>query len=92
MSLNITPGPWFVGDLDHASQRVVRQEHIEICTCWHHSVGSIEREMEANARLIAAAPDLYAALEFVRSNYAAGDTKVINATIDTALAKARGEP
>jgi hypothetical protein len=57
-----TPGPWCVGDLDQHGQRIVRQEHIEIATCWHHSVGSIEQEMEANARLIAAAPDLLAAL------------------------------
>jgi hypothetical protein len=57
-----TPGPWMVDYLDKAGQRVVRNEHIEICTCWHHSVLSIEREMEANARLIAAAPALLAAL------------------------------
>lgn len=57
-----TPGPWEVGDLDPAGQRIVRQQHLEICTCWHHSVGSIEREMEANARLIAAAPDMLDAL------------------------------
>jgi hypothetical protein len=58
-----TPGPWEVGDLDRNSQRIVRGEHIEICTCWHHSVGAIEREMEANARLIAASPELLAGLE-----------------------------
>lgn len=58
-----TPGPWAVGYLDQSGQRIVKQEHIEICTCWHHSVGSIEQEMEANARLIAAAPDLLEALE-----------------------------
>ncbi len=57
------PGPWEVGELDHAGQRIVRGEHIEICTCWHHSVESIEKEMEVNARLIAAAPDLLAALQ-----------------------------
>jgi hypothetical protein len=53
-----TPGPWELGDLDKNGQRIVRSEHIEICTCWHHCVRSIEREMEGNARLIAAAPDL----------------------------------
>jgi hypothetical protein len=55
-----TPGPWEVAYLDHNGQRVVRSEHIEVCTCWHHSVGSIEKEMEVNARLIAAAPELLA--------------------------------
>ena len=58
-----TPGPWDVGYLDINSQRVVVGEHIEICTCWHHSVEAIEREMEANARLIAAAPEMLEALK-----------------------------
>ena len=58
-----TPGPWEVAYLDHNGQRVVKGEHIEIATCWHHSVGSIEKEMEANAMLIAAAPDMLAALK-----------------------------
>jgi len=38
-----TPGPWTVGNLDRNGQRIVRQEHIEIATCWHHCVGSIEK-------------------------------------------------
>lgn len=58
-----TPGPWEVGDVDRNGQRIVRGEHIEVATCWHHSVGSIEKQMEANARLIAAAPSLYEALK-----------------------------
>ena len=49
-----TPGPWEVDYLDKNGQRVIRQEHIEIATLWHHSVGSIEKEMEANAALIVA--------------------------------------
>jgi hypothetical protein len=57
-----TPGPWALGERDENDQRIVRSEHIEICTCWHHCVGNIERQMEANARLIAAAPDLLWAL------------------------------
>ena len=59
-----TPGPWEVAYLDHNGQRVVKGEHIEIATCWHHSVGAIEKEMEANAHMIAAAPDLLAALKW----------------------------
>ncbi len=59
-----TPGPWAVTGLDQHAQRIVKGEHIEICTCWHHSVGALEKQMEANAHLIAAAPDLLAALEF----------------------------
>lgn len=58
-----TPGPWEIGVLDKNAQRIVRAEHIEICTCWHHCVTSIAVEMEANARLIAAAPELVEALK-----------------------------
>lgn len=57
-----TPGPWRVGDLNRNGERVVLAEHIEICTCWHHCVSSIEAEMEINARLIAAAPEMYETL------------------------------
>ena len=58
-----TPGPWRADYLDQHGQRVVKGEHIEIATCWHHSVGAIEREMEANAKLISAAPDFVAGIE-----------------------------
>lgn len=58
-----THGPWFVTDDDSVGQAVVRNADIEVCTCWHHCVGSIEKEMRANARLIAAAPAMYEALK-----------------------------
>lgn len=60
-----TPGPWKVGDLDHNDQRIVRAGHSEICTCWHHCVKSLEEQMEANAKLIAAAPELLHNLKFL---------------------------
>lgn len=59
-----TKGPWFVGDDDQNGQAVVRNDHIEVATCWHHSVGAIEKEMRANAALIAAAPDMLDGLEY----------------------------
>jgi hypothetical protein len=85
-----TPGPWWVGSLDPAGQRIVRQEHIEICTCWHHSVTSIEKEMEANARLIAAAPDL---LEFANHVLATDPDSYAPLFVwaRAAIAKAAGE-
>ncbi len=58
-----TPGPWEVAYYDKNGQAVVKSEHIEIATCWHHCVGAIEKEMKANARLIAAAPELLEALK-----------------------------
>lgn len=49
-----TPGPWVVGEPDQHGQAVVRDKDIERFTCWHHSVGAIEKEMHANAAHIAA--------------------------------------
>lgn len=63
MSTKHTPGPWHVAYQDRNGQSVVKGDHFEIATCWHHCVGSIEKEMHANARLIAAAPDLLEALK-----------------------------
>lgn len=57
-----TPTPWAVDYLDKHGQRVVRSEHIEVCTCWHHCVGAIEKEMEANAALIVKAVNSHQAL------------------------------
>ena len=98
MSAQHTPGPWVVGNLDKNDQRLVRGEHFEIATCWHHCVGSIEKEMEANARLIAAAPELLEALEQVLIEYDEVDladhepqsfTSAINEA-RAAIAKAKG--
>lgn len=63
-----TPGPWEVGDLDRNGQRVVRGE-MEVATCWHHCLGPLEPVMEANARLIAAAPDGLEAVERCLEHY-----------------------
>ena len=57
-----TAGSWTVSFDDRHGQAVVSGPHSEVATCWHHCVVSLEREMRANARLIAAAPDLLAAL------------------------------
>lgn len=62
-----TPGPWTARFIDAQGQPVVSAEHYEVATCWHHCVGSIEKEALANARLIAAAPDLLEALKTCRS-------------------------
>ena len=58
-----TPGEWRVAEDDQNGQAIVRAEHTEICTCWHHCVGSIEQQMRANARLIAGAPAMLEALQ-----------------------------
>lgn len=72
-----TPGPWEVGEPDKNGQAIVRNGFIEVCTCWHHSVGAIEKQMHHNARLIAAAPDSHEAnlktIAAFRSAYAIDD-------------------
>jgi hypothetical protein len=54
-----TPGPWKVAGDDINGQAIVRGEHVEIATCWHHCLGSLEIQMRANARLIAASPEMW---------------------------------
>lgn len=89
-----TKGPWRVGVKNAGTdERTVDAEHYHVCTCHHHCVGSIEKEMEANARLIAAAPDMLEALERLVANLDEGDfvstTRIDEAS--AAIAKAKGE-
>lgn len=46
---------------------------------------------DANARLIASAPDLYSALKWARSLYRPDDKSDLVIAIDAALSRARGE-
>lgn len=87
METKHTPGPWGVAYTDSNGQLVVKNKHIEIATCWHHSVASIEAEMQANARLIAAAPDLLACLIAIKSADVEG---LAHIDIDAAIDKAEG--
>lgn len=84
-----TEGPWFVADDDDNGQAIVRGKHIEVATCWHHCVGSIEREMRHNARLIAAAPELLEALVDLVSEVIAFGFGRDNEHIEAADKKAR---
>lgn len=87
-----TPGPWEVSEDDQNGQAVVSSPETEIATCWHHCVGSLEKEMRANARLIAAAPELLDACEALLERYrimvAADGPECLQAI--AAIAKARG--
>lgn len=87
-----TPGPWEVAYLDRNGQSVVKAEHIEVATCWHHCVMSIEEEMHSNAHLIAAAPELLEALREVKGMmYAQGMLNTpVGAQVCAAIAKATG--
>lgn len=85
-----TPGPWVVDD---ALDVVVRGTTNIVALCFRTNP-----QGEANAHLIAAAPDLYEALEMVRDaddDARADGLNGLNALarrrIDCALTKARGE-
>jgi hypothetical protein len=63
-----TPGPWYVTDADYLR---VREEASDYIIATIEDGGHVELEVfdsatqEANARLIRAAPDMFAALEYV---------------------------
>ena len=69
-----TPGPWTVGDLINMGgyrdyyQISCSPEHGDLNFEISNPFGTELEETKANARLIAAAPDLLAALEFMISN------------------------
>ncbi len=78
-----TPGPWEIdtqGDGIYGAQRTVHAARI--CTLTHHS------RMEANARLIAAAPEMLEALKVARDilNFKGERNEIV----DNAIAKAEG--
>ena len=90
-----TPGPWFavgaqvetendsVPDICTCDPQAMRQSHLD----WH------PKTVQANARLIAAAPELLEALELVVSFVNAGDgtwTVEEQQKARAAIAKARG--
>ena len=88
-----TPGPWVVGPIDDTAVTHLGKDGIR------YEVAAVDGDyndpdewpiMEANARLIAAAPDLLAALkEMVRMCDAFGDTDYRVKAI-AAIAKAEG--
>src|SRR5438046_2486779 len=94
-----TSGPWTVGESDRNGQAIVRGPFYEIATCWHHCVKEIEQEMEANARLIAASPEMLSALEGAQEELRLIRMKDTNAVYDPtiririreAIRRAKGE-
>lgn len=81
-----TPGPWLIDERIAAPQRssaIVAGELViaDTTRIWNY---------KANARLIAAAPDMLEALKFVRRIWAADDTCEEIRLIDAAIAKAEG--
>ena len=97
-----TPGPWEVGRSMCGHYPAVRKNfrpdhHMEVCGPVHGYMYSADEKAEqaANARLIAAAPELYEALELLALNivHAFPSMKDLGPITKAAaaLAKARGE-
>jgi len=101
-----TPGPWVTkhrkGDGAYCHTEVYSDLHGGIATCdWtpeNLGNGVTGTYREANARLIAAAPDLLAALqdaelqlEYMDLRSPSGTTPTILTRIRTAIARAKGE-
>ena len=102
MSVNkFTPGPWVCGAGNchtvYGPKKYGHQQIIAVCPTQHGERDYDSRIVLANARLIAAAPDLYAALEQIeRLSREADRSQVDVASMlsdisRAALAKARGE-
>ncbi len=89
-----TPGPWRIQDkweIRGVNNGVKGYEPVErdgvICT-----INSWLLQGDANAALIAAAPEMYELLDDIRANYQAMPNPVeVERRIEAVLAKARGE-
>lgn len=69
-----TPGPWQVGDKDRNDQRqVLGPDGQLVAVVAHECLTSRVPEMEANAAVIAAAPDLLAALRSLLKHHECRD-------------------
>lgn len=81
-----TPGPWSWGD-NHKGLYGSGQNNEVISYFPYEGMALICGNTEANARLIAAAPDMLTALEAIRPYLQAGEAILV----DAAIAKARGQ-
>lgn len=100
-----TPGPWQIHadatDKDNWVRRcrVVAEEsgpnkvYLQICSTKDSYVGLPSKEVEANARLISAAPEMLSALEKVRMHleYYARDSQLLDEVVRV-IEKATYEP
>jgi hypothetical protein len=88
-----TPGPWYIAhhsdvqgeksiDVRHCLDSAPKQPEI-------HQIARLHEADEANARLIAAAPEMLDALQAVCDAYGERDT-LLMAQVKAALAKAKG--
>ena len=99
MTEKFTPGPWtatYDSQLQAAIEIYNTEDRGMVAVLPDRGTVEAMSEIEANANLIAAAPDMYKALECACDKYCigyAGDSlvKCEDCIIRTALCKARGE-
>ncbi len=86
-----TPGPWKTGPINYADVYAADGELVALVPKRFDENEEIFPETLANARLIAAAPDILRALKYVR-NYAhvADLSEETMQSMDAAIAKAEG--
>lgn len=89
MNTKHTPAPWTVNP---KAKRNVRHGNLTIANCSSSQDGSREEEEIANAKLIAAAPELLEALKIVRNYFGENDKTLAEhkmfAIADNAIKKA----
>ena len=86
-----TPGPWSTPDKGKLLGAVVAKDGEMVCD--PSGAGRYEDETEANARLIAAAPEMYELLELLDNYFAikGGFNDRMTTKISKLLKKVRGE-
>lgn len=88
MKTKHTPGPWQVGESISGKPLIVTKSHGTIA----QPTGGFENEIKANARLIAAAPDLLAIVkELLICGPNAGHNQDLLTSAIEAVAKAEGK-
>ena len=85
-----TPGPWHI-DTEDGGARILDDDELIIAGIYGFSAPDRDGQEDANARLIAAAPDLLAALKGLLESIqdVERETNTMYGTLDGALADAR---
>jgi hypothetical protein len=91
MSADYTPAPWTTDEEEHDAPyqniKIKAGAHHTVCTVWIDDapVRNFNSQQQANARLIAAAPDLLAALQEVAELDNVGAFPCVHAAIAKAI-------
>ena len=85
MSAKHTPGPWHI----NAPASVVSIDGLHVCDV--NGYGATDERKQADARLISAAPDLLAALEYIMAWDSDWTVEQARTMARAAILKAKGE-